>query len=105
MLFEDTARNRRIGIAFISLSTLCFAGLDACAKWLIQSLPVLEVVWLRFVLHTLITPLLLGPVHGRTLATVLALGDTPLAPADAARIFPDYLAAAEALAWYVDAWK
>ena len=47
----------------------------------------------------------LGPVHGRTLATVLALGDTPLAPADAARIFPDYLAAAEALAWYVDAWK
>ena len=47
----------------------------------------------------------LGPVHGRTLATVLALGDMPLAPADAARIFPDYLAAAEALAWYVDAWK
>lgn len=47
----------------------------------------------------------LGPVHGRTLATVLALGDTPLAPADAARVFPDYLAAAEALARYVDAWK
>jgi hypothetical protein len=47
----------------------------------------------------------LGPAHGRTLATVLALGDTPLAPGDAARIFPDYLAAAEALAWYVDAWK
>ena len=47
----------------------------------------------------------LGAVHGRTLANVLALGDTPLAPGDAARIFPDYLAAAEALAWYVDAWK
>ena len=47
----------------------------------------------------------LGPVHGRTLATVLTLGDTPLAPGDAARLFPDYLAAAEALAWYVDAWK
>lgn len=47
----------------------------------------------------------LGPVHGRTLATVLSLNDTPLAPADAARIFPDYLAAAEALAWYVDGWK
>jgi hypothetical protein len=47
----------------------------------------------------------LGPVHGRTLATVLALNDTPLAPGDAARIFPDYLAAAEALAWYVDGWK
>ena len=47
----------------------------------------------------------LGPVHGRTLSTVLALGETPLAPADTARIFPDYFAAAEALAWYVDAWK
>ena len=47
----------------------------------------------------------LGPAHGRVLATVLALGGTPLAPADAARLFPDYLAAAEALAWYVDAWK
>ena len=47
----------------------------------------------------------LGPAHGRVLATVLTLGGTPLAPADAARLFPDYLAAAEALAWYVDAWK
>ena len=47
----------------------------------------------------------LGGVHGRTLANVLALSDTPLPPGDAARLFPDYLAAAEALAWYVDAWK
>ena len=67
MLLEDTARNRRIGIALVSLSTLCFAGLDACAKWLIQTLPVVEVVWLRFVLHALITPVLLGPLHGRDL--------------------------------------
>ena len=29
MLHDDTARNRRIGIALISLSTLCFAALDA----------------------------------------------------------------------------
>ncbi len=47
----------------------------------------------------------LGPVHGRTLAAVMALGGTPLGPSDAARLFPDYLAAAEALARYVDAWK
>jgi hypothetical protein len=47
----------------------------------------------------------LGSVHGRTLATVLVLGDTPLTPTDAARLFPAYLAAAEALAWYVDGWK
>ena len=70
MLLDDTSRNRRIGIALISLSTLCFAGLDACAKWLIQTLPVIEVVWLRFVLHTVITPVLLGPLHGRDLLRV-----------------------------------
>jgi len=37
-------------------------------------------------------------------AAVLALGDTPMAADDAARLFPEYLAAAEALAAYVDAW-
>jgi hypothetical protein len=47
----------------------------------------------------------LGPVHGRTLETVLGLGDAPMPAGDAARVFPAYLAAAEALATYVDAWK
>lgn len=46
----------------------------------------------------------LGPVHGRTLATVLGLGESPLPAGDAARSFPAYLAATEALASYVDAW-
>lgn len=47
----------------------------------------------------------LGPVHGRTLETVLGLSDSPMTTGDAARVFPAYLAAAEALATYVDAWK
>lgn len=65
MLHLDSARGRRIGIGMVTLTTICFATLDASAKWLLQSLPVLEVVWLRFCAHTLITSALLGPVYGR----------------------------------------
>jgi drug/metabolite transporter (DMT)-like permease len=67
MLHDDNARNRRIGIALISASTLCFATLDACAKWLVRELPVVEVVWLRFALHVVLLSLLLAPLHGRAL--------------------------------------
>ena len=63
MHLDDTARNRRIGIALISLTTLCFASLDAVAKWLVQDLPVFQVVWMRFVTHVLITALLLAPIY------------------------------------------
>ena len=47
----------------------------------------------------------LGPVHGRTLSGVLGIGEAPAGATDAARLFPDYLAAAEALAAYVDSWS
>jgi drug/metabolite transporter (DMT)-like permease len=67
MLHDDTARHRRTGIALICAATLCFATLDACAKWLVKSLPVVEVVWLRFALHVVLLSALLAPVHGRAL--------------------------------------
>jgi drug/metabolite transporter (DMT)-like permease len=67
MLKADSARNRLIGIGIISVTFACFGVLDATAKWLVRSLPVIEVVWLRFVGHVLFTGLLLGPRHGRTL--------------------------------------
>jgi drug/metabolite transporter (DMT)-like permease len=67
MLHDDTARHRRTGIALICAATLCFATLDACAKWLVRSLPVVEVVWMRFALHVVLLSALLAPVHGRTL--------------------------------------
>jgi drug/metabolite transporter (DMT)-like permease len=67
MLHIDSARGRRIGIGLITITTLCFATLDASAKWLIQSLPVLQVVWLRFLFHALLTSALLAPVYGREL--------------------------------------
>jgi hypothetical protein len=46
----------------------------------------------------------LGSLHGRTFAAVLATLDAPLAVTDAARGFPEYLAAIEALVDYVDHW-
>jgi drug/metabolite transporter (DMT)-like permease len=70
MLQLDTPRGRRIGIGLVTLATLCFATLDACAKWLVQSLPVFEVVWLRFLTHSLLMSVLLAPVYGRELVRV-----------------------------------
>ena len=70
MLHLDTAENRRIGIGLVTLTTLCFAVLDGSAKWLVQTLPVLQVVWLRFVFHVLIASALLAPRYGLELLRV-----------------------------------
>jgi drug/metabolite transporter (DMT)-like permease len=70
MLLDNNARNRRIGIGLVALTTLCFASLDAIAKWLVQELPVTQVVWLRFATHIVITPLLLAPLYGWELLRV-----------------------------------
>jgi drug/metabolite transporter (DMT)-like permease len=64
MLKADDARARRIGIGLVTLATLCFSVLDAGAKWLVQSLPVFEVVWLRFAVHGVLMFALLAPRHG-----------------------------------------
>jgi drug/metabolite transporter (DMT)-like permease len=70
MLKADDPRHRRLGIGLVTLATLCFSVLDACAKWLVQSLPVFEVVWLRFATHVLLMALLLAPRHGMALLRV-----------------------------------
>ena len=67
MLLKDSAHNRRVGILLVVGSTLCFSVLDASAKWLVQSLPVVQVVWLRFVIHVLLMALILAPRHGYAL--------------------------------------
>jgi hypothetical protein len=69
VLHLDNPRNRRIGIALVTATTVLFATLDASAKWLVQSLPVLQVVWLRFLTHLLITSVLLAPTYGCACAT------------------------------------
>jgi drug/metabolite transporter (DMT)-like permease len=62
--YADTPRNRLAGIGIISLTYVLFTLLDGTAKWLVQSVPVLVVVWLRFVTHALIASALLFPVKG-----------------------------------------
>ncbi len=44
-------------------ATLCFSLLDACAKWLVQGLPVIQVVWARFALHVLLLSLLNAVIY------------------------------------------
>jgi drug/metabolite transporter (DMT)-like permease len=64
VLQEDSARNRLIGIGLISVTFLCFALLDCGAKWLVRTLPVLQVVWLRFLFHAVVSTALLAPKLG-----------------------------------------
>ena len=67
MLHADSARNRLVGIGLISATYLLFTLLDGSAKWLVQTVPVLMVVWLRFLSHTLLASALLFPNRGRAL--------------------------------------
>ena len=66
-MLRSSARHRRIGIGLVTLTTLCFALLDTTAKWLVLSLPVLQVVWLRFFTHSLFSLAIFGPGMGREL--------------------------------------
>ncbi|HEX7055222.1 MAG TPA: DMT family transporter [Burkholderiales bacterium] len=67
MLYADSARNRLIGIGLVSLTYLLFTLLDGSAKWLVGTLPVIVVVWLRFVMHALIAGAVLFPLRGAAL--------------------------------------
>lgn len=67
MLHADSARNRLTGIGLISLAYLLFTLLDGSAKWLVQSMPVIIVVWLRFLTQALLAAALLFPIRGRAL--------------------------------------
>ena len=69
-LAAGTARNRRIGIALMCGVALCYSGIDVVAKYLVISMPVLQVVWLRFVSHALLGIVVLTPQYGRRLYQV-----------------------------------
>ncbi len=64
MLQADSARNRLTGIGLVSLCYLMFSLLDGSAKWLVGSMPVIMVVWLRFVIHAVIGGAVLFPLKG-----------------------------------------
>ena len=67
MLKADSARNRLTGIALVSLCYLLFSLLDGTAKWLVASVPVIVVVWLRFLMHAVFASALLFPLRGISL--------------------------------------
>jgi drug/metabolite transporter (DMT)-like permease len=67
VLHADTARNRLIGIGLISCCFMLFTVLDGTAKWLVTVMPVLMVVWLRFVTHAVVATLLLYPIKRNSL--------------------------------------
>ena len=67
MLYADSARNRLTGIGLVSLTYLVFALLDGSAKWLVGSMPVIMVVWLRFAIHVVVAGVVLFPVKGLAL--------------------------------------
>lgn len=64
MLHADSARNRLIGIGLVSLTYAMFTLLDGSAKWLVASMPVILVVWLRFVTHVVLAGIVLLPLKG-----------------------------------------
>ena len=48
------------GILFVVMMTACFACLDASAKWAGSQLPVIEIMWGRFVFNTAFVALFFG---------------------------------------------
>jgi len=60
----DSARNRLVGIGIVSVTYMLFTLLDGSAKWLVGGMPVIMVVWLRFVMHALIGGAVLLPLRG-----------------------------------------
>jgi drug/metabolite transporter (DMT)-like permease len=67
LLKADSARNRLVGIGFVSTAYLFFSLLDGSAKWLVATVPLIVVVWLRFALHVVIASAVLFPVKGLAL--------------------------------------
>jgi drug/metabolite transporter (DMT)-like permease len=64
LLHADSARNRLIGIGLVSFTYLLFSLLDGSAKWLVGSVPVIVVVWLRFATHVIVAGAVLFPLRG-----------------------------------------
>jgi drug/metabolite transporter (DMT)-like permease len=67
LLQTDSARNRLVGIGIVSITYLFFTLLDGSAKWLVGTMPVVMVVWLRFAMHALLATALFLPLRGAAL--------------------------------------
>lgn len=71
---RDTGTSPIRGILLLLAATATFACLDNLGKWLMQSYPVGMVVWARYLLHTLIMVVVLGPRLGMGLVRSNAPG-------------------------------
>ena len=56
-----------LGITLTVVATLCFALLDTVSQYLGPAVPVLMMVWIRYLTQASMTTALLLPQHGRTL--------------------------------------
>ncbi|MGL4496382.1 MAG: DMT family transporter [Beijerinckiaceae bacterium] len=59
---ENTPRQRLAGIALMCGALLCFALLDACAKYLSPQIGALQVVWFRYAISAVAVAVLLNPL-------------------------------------------
>jgi drug/metabolite transporter (DMT)-like permease len=46
---DEDRRMRLLAIALMCVTMVCFTGQDTCAKWLTASLPIVQIVWARYV--------------------------------------------------------
>jgi drug/metabolite transporter (DMT)-like permease len=67
LLQADSAANRLAGIGLVSLTYVLFTLLDGSAKWLVGTVPVIVVVWLRFGIHVVVASVVLFPLRGASL--------------------------------------
>lgn len=56
-----------MGITCIVTAGLCFAALDSTAKLVVVSVPVLMVLWVRYLMQAVFSTVMLWPRHGRSL--------------------------------------
>lgn len=59
---------RLYGFLLILAAITCFTAIDSSAKWLVRSLPPMEVVFIRFLGHLLMVLILYLPTYGLNLA-------------------------------------
>ena len=52
------------GIGFVVLACACFAVLDTTAKYVVLTVPILMAAWVRYVLQSIVSTLVLLPAHG-----------------------------------------
>jgi len=64
---DSVPQNAKLGIAWMLLTMLLFVSMDVCAKYLVQTYHVAQVVWARYFFHMMLLVIVLAP-RIRTLA-------------------------------------